>query len=181
MRCSLITCYKQSVRFVLLCLALGWIILGSYEAKTLFTNMEYEANDHCNMWLLIYMTFFIDITTSIITIIYVSGIKLCDDTGSSLIKIIYFSEFVISMICILYKMLMSNDCFDFWNNAIPTFLLFVQIHGSFLWIYLIVLIMYLFGKIIVYIYPQLLFSDDDTDSMLNKRLRMAKLQTDLSV
>ena len=168
MKCILITYRRGLIRFFLFCAALMWLCIGSYEAKMLFTNTEYEINDFCSLWLLNYITFFIDMAASIITLVYLSGLKLCDDASNSMIMIMYFCEFVIGVIAIIYKKMINSDCSKFWENTVPEFLSFVEFHSLVPWFYLFVAIMYLVGKIVACKYPGLFLN---TDSLLHQNQR----------
>ena len=105
------------------------------------------------MWLFIYATFFVDMATSIITLIYLSGIKLCDDTSNSLITIMFFSEFVIAVIALVYKKIVSADCSESWESTVPEFLTFIEIHCVTIWIFPCICLIFLFEKIVHWRHP----------------------------
>lgn len=152
--------HKCMSKFIFVCVALMLLIIGSYEAKIVLTNTRFQTNDVCNLWLFIYVTFFIDIATSIITLIYSSGLKICDDQSYSLVKMMYFFEFVITVAAAIYVKMMDPSCYKFWEDEVPEFLSFVQFHGSMIWGFLCAGIVYLLKTIIMCRYPDLFTNDE---------------------
>lgn len=165
MKCLSATNWKRLAKFFLFLIAVAALSLGIYEAKLLFSNVEYETKDFCNMWVLMYITSVIDMVTAIITVIFLSGYKLFDDENNGLIQIMYFLEFVIAVIALGYKNMMDNECIEYWTNAIPEFLDLIKIHGNIFWLYLCAGFSYIVIKVVLCFYPRM-FIDNNDDLLL---------------